>query len=199
MTMSPALLLNLTSTGLPFAKALLDLPLRDKIPGIFREDILMPPSTLVLPALDPVAVKPSEGSTYPVPLKSAVAGRAKRRLGDALGLKGFGVNLTTIRPGSRSALRHWHTREDEFIYMVSGELVLVTDGGEQVLTPGMCAGFPAGKADGHQLVNRSTRDAVYLEVGDRDPQDDVNYPDDDLIALGTPQGRRLTRKDGNPY
>jgi uncharacterized cupin superfamily protein len=159
----------------------------------------MPTTTLKLPALDPADVKAAEGSSYPAQYKSAVAGRAKRRLGDALGLTNFGVNLTTIKPGAGSALRHWHSHEDEFIYMVSGELVLLMDGGEQVLTAGMCAGFPAGKADGHCLVNRSNRDAVYLEVGDREPQDDVTYPDDDLLARGTPQGRRFTRKDGTPY
>jgi len=154
---------------------------------------------LKLPALDPAGVKAAEGSSYPAQYKSAVAGRAKRRLGDALGLKNFGVNLTTIKPGAGSALRHWHSHEDEFIYMVSGELVLLTDGAEQVLTAGTCAGFPAGKADGHCLVNRSNRDAVYLEIGDRNPQDDVLYPDNDLVARGTPQGRRFTKKDGTPY
>ena len=154
---------------------------------------------LKLPALDPEGVKPVEGTNYPDPYKARVSGRIKRRLGDALGLVHFGVNLTTIRPGAGSALRHWHSREDEFIYIVSGELVLLTDAGEQVLTSGMCAGFPAGKADGHCLVNRSARDAVYLEIGDRDPRDDVFYPDDDLKAIGTPQGRKMTRKDGTPY
>jgi uncharacterized cupin superfamily protein len=154
---------------------------------------------LKLPALDPAGVKAAEGSSYPAQYKSAVAGRAKRRLGDALGLTHFGVNLTTIKPGAGSALRHWHSHEDEFIYMVSGELVLLTDGAEQVLTAGTCAGFPAGKADGHCLVNRSNRDAVYLEIGDRNPQDDVLYPDNDLIARTTPQGRRFTKKDGTPY
>ena len=159
----------------------------------------MPPTPPRLPALDPATVKPVEGSSYPEAFKPAVTGRAKRRLGDALGLKRYGVNLTTIKPGAHSALRHWHSREDEFIYMVSGELVLVTDAGEQALTAGMCAGFPAGKADGHHLVNRTSRDAVYLEVGDRDPEDAVTYPDQDLVAVPTPQGRRFTRKDGTPY
>ncbi len=159
----------------------------------------MPSTPLQPPAFDPADVKAIEGSSYPDKFKPAVAGRAKRRLGDALGLKRFGVNLTTIKPGARSALRHWHSREDEFIYLLSGELVLVTDAGEQVLTAGMCAGFPAAKADSHHLVNRSSRDAAYLEVGDRDPADEVTYPDDDLVAVATPQGRRFTRKDGTPY
>lgn len=159
----------------------------------------MPSTKLKPPALDPADVKAVEGSSYPDQFRPRVAGRAKRRLGDALGLKNFGVNLTTIKAGASSALRHWHSHEDEFIYMLEGELVLVTGSGEQVLAPGMCAGFPAGKGDGHCLVNRTGRDAVYLEVGDRNPRDDVTYPDDDLLARASPQGRRFTRKDGTPY
>jgi len=151
------------------------------------------------PALDPGSVAAATGSSYPEPFKSRVSTRRKQRLGDALGLKNFGVNLTTIPAGATSALRHWHSHEDEFIYMVSGELMLITDDGEQRLLPGMCAGFPAGKADGHCLVNRTQRDAVYLEVGDRRPNDAVTYPDDDLAGQATPQGRRFTRKDGTPY
>lgn len=151
------------------------------------------------PALDTASVAAAIGSGYPEPFKSRVAARRKRRLGDALGIRNFGVNLTTIPAGAASALRHWHSHEDEFIYVVSGELVLVTNGGEQQLTPGMCAGFPAGKPDGHCLVNRTSRDAVYLEVGDRRPEDAVTYPDDDLAGRATPQGRRFTHKDGTPY
>jgi uncharacterized cupin superfamily protein len=151
------------------------------------------------PALDPSAVPAATGSAYPEPFRSRVSSRRKQKLGDALGLKNFGVNLTTIPPGAVSALRHWHTHEDEFIYIVSGELVLVTNEGEQRLTAGLCAGFPAGKADGHCLVNRTDRDAVYLEVGDRRPDDAVTYPDDDILGRATPQGRRFSRKDGTPY
>lgn len=154
---------------------------------------------LKLPAIDPAVVEPIAGSNYPAQFKPGVAGRSKQRLGDALGLKNFGVNLTTIRPGAASALRHWHTKEDEFIYMLSGELVLVTDAGEQVLTAGMAAGFPAGKADGHCFVNRSSRDAVYLEVGDRKDEDEARYPDVDLDRRNTPAGRTFCRKDGTPY
>lgn len=150
-------------------------------------------------ALNAADVTTMTGSGYPEPFKSRVAARRKQRLGDALGLKHFGVNLTTIPPGAVSALRHWHSHEDEFIYIVSGELVLVTNDGEQRLTPGMCAGFPAGKPDGHCLVNRTGKDAVYLEVGDRSPDDAVTYPDDDIAGRATPQGRRFTRKDGTPY
>jgi uncharacterized cupin superfamily protein len=155
---------------------------------------------LMLPALDPADVAAATGSNYPHQYRAAVAGRSKRRLGDALGLGIFGVNLTTIGPGAQSALRHWHSAQDEFIYMVEGELVLITDGGEQVLKPGMCAGFPAGKADGHHLVNRSGRDAIYLEVGDRTKHDAVTYPDNDILAPATGDGsRRFTKKDGTPY
>ena len=159
----------------------------------------MPATRLRLPALDPAEVNATQGSNYPDAYKPTVAGRLKRRLGDALGLKHFGVNVTTIQAGAHSALRHWHSREDEFVYILSGELVLVSEAGEQVLAAGMCAGFPAGKADGHHLVNRTGRDAVYLEVGDRDSADEVTYPGTDLLAAPTPQGRRFTRRDGTPY
>jgi uncharacterized cupin superfamily protein len=151
------------------------------------------------PAIAAEQVPAVTGSSYPEPFRSRVAARRKQRLGDALGLRNFGVNLTTIPPGAASALRHWHSHEDEFIYVVSGELTLVTNAGEQRLGCGMCAGFPAGKADGHCLVNRSGADAVYLEIGDRRPEDTVTYPDDDIVGRATPQGRRFTRKDGTPY
>ena len=153
---------------------------------------------LRLPGIDPATIEPKSGSNYPDEFKPRVAGRAKQRIGDALGLKNFGVNLTTIKPGSASALRHWHAKQDEFVYVVSGELVLVTDAGEQLLTVGMCAGFPAGTADGHHLVNRSARDAVYLEVGDRTPGDSATYPDDDIVARAVDGGWRFTRKNGAP-
>jgi uncharacterized cupin superfamily protein len=154
---------------------------------------------LKLPAIDPAVVESIAGSNYPAQFKPGVAGRSKQRLGDALGLKNFGVNLTTIKPGAASALRHWHSHEDEFIYILSGELMLVTDAGEQLLTAGMAAGFPAGKADGHCLVNRSSRDAVYLEAGDRKDEDEARYPDVDLDRRNTPAGRTFCRKDGTPY
>ena len=155
--------------------------------------------SLKSPAIDPQTVVAAVGSNYPDAFKPRVAGRAKRKLGDALGLKNFGVNLTTIKPGAASALRHWHLKQDEFVYILEGELVLVTDAGEQTLTAGMAAGFPAGKADGHHLVNRSQRDAVYLEVGDRTPGDGAHYPDDDLVARAVPGGWTFTHKDDRPY
>jgi uncharacterized cupin superfamily protein len=154
---------------------------------------------LILPALDPAQVPAATGSAYPEPFKSRVAGRRKQRLGDATGLKNFGVNLTTLQPGAQSALRHWHVRQDEFIYVLRGELVLVTDAGEQTLKSGMCAGFPAGKPDGHHLVNRGAADAVYLEVGDRTPGDAATYPDDDIVAQALAQGWKFTHKDGTPF
>ncbi len=151
------------------------------------------------PALDPATVMPAQGSNYPEPFKPRVAGRSKRRLGDALGLRNFGVNLTTVKPGSASALRHWHAKQDEFVYIVSGELTLVTDAAEQVLTAGMAAGFPAGKAEGHHFVNRTGVDAVYLEVGDRTAGDQVTYPDDDLEARAVGGSWSFFRKSGVPY
>lgn len=151
------------------------------------------------PAIDATAVAAVAGSNYPEQFRPRVAGRSKRRLGDAFGLKNFGVNLTTIKPGAASALRHWHTRQDEFIYVLAGELTLVTEGGEQLLTAGMCAGFPAGAADGHHLVNRGGRDAVYLEVGDRTAGDAASYPDDDLAAESAGGRWRFSHKDGTPY
>jgi uncharacterized cupin superfamily protein len=150
-------------------------------------------------AIDPAQVPAASGSAYPEPFKSRVANRRKQRLGDAFGLTNFGVNVTTLPAGTPSALRHWHSHEDEFIYVLGGELTLVTGDGEQTLTAGMCAGFPAGKADGHCLVNRSDSDAVYFEVGDRRPEDAVTYPDDDIAGRATPLGRRFSRKDGTPY
>ncbi len=139
-------------------------------------------------------------STYPEPFASRMAGREKRTLGDLFGLSNFGVNLTRLAPGAMSALRHAHTVQDEFIYLLEGHAVLVTDAGETALSPGMCAGFKAGTGDGHQLINRSNADVVYLEVGDRSAGDTVSYPDDDLKASLGPDGKYLfTHKDGTGY
>jgi uncharacterized cupin superfamily protein len=152
-----------------------------------------------LPAIDPRDVPAERRVSYPAPFAQRVSGRVRRRVGDALGLRNFGVNLTLIEPGGQSALRHWHTRQDEFIYVLEGELVLVTDDGEQVLKQGMAAGFPAGSGDGHHLVNRTSHPAVYLEVGDRAPGDDVHYPDDDLVGHAGPAPRVFRNRDGQPY
>ena len=148
------------------------------------------------PAID---VRTTAGTTYPLAFRAKVEARIKRRLGDVVGLSQFGINLVTMPPGAWSSQRHWHAQEDEFIYIISGELVLVTDAGEQVLSAGMAAGFPAGKADGHHLVNRADRDAVYLEVGDRSAGDAGNYPDDDLVARAVEGVWKFTHKDGTPY
>ncbi len=139
-------------------------------------------------------------SLYPEPFASLMSGREKRPLGDLFGLANFGVNLTRIAPGGCSALRHAHARQDEFIYILEGTPVLVTDEGETPLAPGMCAGFKAGTGNGHQLVNRGDTDVVYLEVGDRSAGDSVVYPDDDLQAvLGSDGQWRFLHKDGTPY
>lgn len=139
------------------------------------------------------------GSTYPEPFAAECRARRKRALGDAAGLTNFGVNLVRLAPGVWSSQRHWHSAQDEFLYVLEGEVVLVTDAGEQTLTPGMAAGFPAGAGDGHHLVNRSAADAVYLEVGDRAKGDDVDYPDIDMLARWFDGVRKFVRKDGTPY
>jgi uncharacterized cupin superfamily protein len=152
------------------------------------------------PALDPASVSPRSSSGYPEPFRSRVLPREKRALGDALGLTKVGVNLTTLPPGKESSMRHFHTREDELVFVLEGEVVLRTDEGEQVLTAGMCAGFPAGSKDGHQLVNRSDRPARYLEISNRDPEDSAEYSDVDLAYRKGPDGGAVfTHKDGKPY
>jgi uncharacterized cupin superfamily protein len=156
-------------------------------------------SELRLPALDPATVAESRGSGYPEPFRTRMGDRAKRKLGDACGLTRFGVNLVTLGPGGQSALRHWHTLEDEFVYMLSGEVVLVTDTGELALTAGMCAGYPAGARDAHHFVNRSSAPATYLEVGSRIDGDNAFYPDDDLMWVETEAGVHAAHKDGRRY
>lgn len=150
----------------------------------------------VIAKLAPARTKPSN---YPEPFASRMAGREKRPLGDLFGLTRFGVNLTRLGPGAVSALRHAHSHQDEFVYVLEGHPVLVTDRGETPLAPGMCAGFQAGTGDAHHLVNRGTEDVVYLEIGDRTPGDAVTYPDDDIRAALVDGKWRFTRKDGTPY
>lgn len=151
------------------------------------------------PALDPATVKTETRSSYPAPFRALVEGRERRRLGEALGLKNFGVNLTRLPPGCASSQRHWHTKQDEFVYLLDGELVLVTDDGEQLLTAGMAAGFPAGRPDGHHLVNRSERTALVLEIGDRAQGDEGNYSDIDMMWRLIDGQERYLHKDGTPY
>jgi uncharacterized cupin superfamily protein len=138
------------------------------------------------------------GSAYPQPFDEPCRERVRRRLGDAAGLTQFGVNLMRLPPGAWSSQRHWHTREDEFVYVLSGEVVLVTDAGEETLSAGDCAGFKAGAPDGHHLQNRSTSEAVLLEVGTRAIQEDEAwYPDIDMKALKGRAG--YVHRDGRPY
>lgn len=150
------------------------------------------------PILVAAAVPGRTTTNYPPEFADRVAGRSKQALGDLLGIARFGVNRTTLAPGSQSSLRHRHTVQDEFVYVLAGELVLVHDAGETLLSAGMCAGFPHG-GTAHHLINRSSTDAVYLEVGDRTSGDAAEYPDDDLKAEWTGDGWRFTRKNGDPY
>lgn len=152
---------------------------------------------VALRAIDaPLRARPS---VYPEPFASRMAGREKRPLGDLFGLANFGVNLTRIHPGGSSALRHAHSRQDEFIYILEGHPTLHTDAGLTPLAPGFCAGFKAGTGDGHRLINQTASDVLYLEIGDRSPDDTGSYPDDDLAATRVNNAWVFTRKDGTPY
>lgn len=144
----------------------------------------------------PPKAKPTN---YPPFFAARVAGREKRPLGDLFGLMNFGVNLTRLAPGAISALRHAHTVQDEFIYILQGHPTLRTDAGRTQLAPGMCAGFRAGTGDGHHLVNETEADVLYLEVGDRLPGDQVSYPDDDIQAVMEAGKWVFSRKDGTPF
>ena len=142
----------------------------------------------------------TRASAYPEPFASRMAGRRKQVLGDRFGLTHFGVNRTTLAPGAVSAVRHWHSVQDEFVYVLAGRPTLITDAGETPLAPGMCVGFKGGDPDGHQLVNRTGEDVVFLEVGDRLAGDAGFYPDDDLCARQDADGTwRFEHKDGTPY
>ena len=157
------------------------------------------------PDLPPIAIEAASApprtkpSNYPEPFFSRMGRREKHPLGDLFGLKNFGVNLTRLKPGGESALLHRHSKQDEFVYILEGNPTLVTDRGDVALSPGMCAGFAAGGV-AHQLVNRTDRDVVYLEVGDRTLGDDGTYPADDLKAALGPDGKwQFTHRDGRPY
>ena len=143
-----------------------------------------------------IAIEASTG--YPEPFREAVRGRSRKRLGNAAGLDQFEVDPTTLKPGAASALRHWHAGEDEFIYVLSGEIVLLEDGGEVTLRRGDAAGFKAGVANGHCLVNRSGDDATYLEIGTRAKRERVDYPDIDLRMERDEGGARFLHKSGEP-
>ena len=149
--------------------------------------------------MNPLELQANTRSGYPEPFRSRVLPREKRALGDAAGLTRIGVNYTLLMPGKESSMRHWHTHEDELVYMLFGEVVLVTDAGEQTLRAGQCAGFPAGRTDGHHLLNRSQTPAVYLEISNRDAEDSAHYPDVDL-RWNAPETRgKFTHKNGQPY
>jgi len=155
------------------------------------------PNPIAITAADvPVRRRPS---AYPEPFASRMAGREKRQLGDVFGLTNFGVNLTRLAPNAVSALRHAHTRQDEFIYILQGHPTLRTDEGRTRLSPGTCAGFKAGSGNAHHLINETAADVVYLEVGDRTPGDEGSYPDDDLAASLVDGKWKFVRKDGTPY
>ena len=139
-------------------------------------------------------------SGYPEPFAARVKGREKRPLGEHFGLENFGVNLTRLAPGASSALRHAHSMQDEFVFVVEGNPVLVTNEGEEWLSPGMCVGFPHGTGNAHHLVNRTRADVLILEIGDRTQGDAVSYPDDDMCAEYVSGNLfKFTRKDGTPY
>jgi uncharacterized cupin superfamily protein len=150
-----------------------------------------------MPKIDLAAVPARKGSPYPEKFKAPCAARVRRRLGDAGGLQDFGVNLMTLPPGGWSSQRHWHSHEDEFVYVLEGELVLVEDGGETLLRAGECAAFPKGTGNGHHLQNRSNAAAVYLEVGSRHPDDLTTCSDIDMMSSNA--DGRFVHKDGTRY
>ena len=151
-----------------------------------------------MPKIDVDALLAVQGSTYPPPYDEPCRTRSRRRLGRAGGLASFGVNLLTLPPGAWSSQRHWHTHQDEFVFVVEGEVVLVTDSGEERIAAGECAAFRSGVADGHQLVNRTQKDARVLEVGAKDrAKDRTIYADADMVA--EPGEAFFRRRDGSPY
>jgi uncharacterized cupin superfamily protein len=150
-----------------------------------------------MPKIDITAIAARQGTDYPAPFAAPCMGRVRRRLGEAGGLRDFGVNLMTLPPGGWSSQRHWHSHEDEFVYVLEGELTLIEDGGETVLRAGDCAAFPKGTGNGHHLINRSPAIAVFLDVGSRDPLDFVTYSDIDMMTAIADGG--YLHKDGTPY
>lgn len=153
----------------------------------------------LMPKIDIANVPVDTRTGYPPPFDRVVVGRERKRLGNAAGLDQFGVNLTRLRPGAASALRHWHQREDELVFILEGEVVLVEDDGETLLRAGDAAGFQANSGNGHQLLNKSDRDVVYLEVGTRSKHERVEYSDVDLAVVRDEQGMRYTHKNGDLY
>lgn len=152
-----------------------------------------------MPKIDIAKVPVDTRTGYPAPFNQVVEGRSRKRLGNAAGLDQFGVNLTTLKPGAASALRHWHEKEDELVYILEGEVVLIEDAGETVLKPGDAAGFKANVKNGHHLVNKSNRDAVLLEIGTRSKHERAEYPEIDMQVIRDDSGFRYLHKDGKPY
>ena len=159
----------------------------------------MPSPTQPVALLATVVPLRSKSSNYPEPFASQMAGRRKQPLGDLFGLTNFGVNLTRLLPGGVSSLRHAHTKQDEFVYVIQGHPTLHTDEGRTNLSPGMCAGFKAGTGNGHRLINETEEDVLYLEMGDRTPGDEGSYPDDDLKAQMVDGKWKFVHKNGAPY
>jgi uncharacterized cupin superfamily protein len=159
----------------------------------------MPPQKYPTAIVAQDAPARSRPSVYPEPFASRMSGRRKHPLGDLFGLTNFGVNLTRLAPGGTSALRHAHSRQDEFVYVLAGHPTLHTDEGLTKLSPGMCAGFKAGTGNGHRLINETAEEVVYLEVGDRTAGDEGSYPDDDIKAFLVDGQWKFTRKDGSPF
>jgi uncharacterized cupin superfamily protein len=149
--------------------------------------------------LDPKSVTPRTATVYPPEFADVVKGREKRSLGDFFGLTQYGVNLTTLAPGAWSSHRHWHEKEDEFIFIVEGEITLIDDSGEYLLMPGMCAGFKAGVSNRHHLANKTKAPVTYLEIGTRAPQEQAHYSDVDMLYVRNGNTITVTRKSGEPF
>lgn len=154
-----------------------------------------PPVAVVAADIPPRAKR----TVYPAPFAARVEGRDKTQLGDLFGLTNFGINLTRLAPGAISALRHYHEKQDEFVYILQGEATLITDEGETQMSPGMCAGFKAGSGNAHHLINRTSNDVIYLEIGDRTPETKATFPDDDIQGVQIDGKWSVTHKDGTPY
>ena len=152
-----------------------------------------------MPKIDIDKIRLDTATRYPPPFNKAVEGRSRKRLARAAGLTQFGVNLCTLKPGAASSQRHWHENEDELVYMLEGEVVMCEDGGETVLKPGDAAAWKAGVANGHCLINRSNRDAVFIEVGTRAAAERAHYSDIDMMVVRDEKGARYTKKNGEPY
>jgi uncharacterized cupin superfamily protein len=152
-----------------------------------------------MPKIDIAKIPIDTATGYPSPFNKAVEGRSRKRLGRTAGLTHFGVNICTLKPGAASSQRHWHEKEDELVFVLEGEVVLCEDNGETVLKPGDSAAWKAGVANGHCLINRSNRDAVFIEIGTRAPVERAHYSDIDMMVERGEKGARYTKKNGEPY